>query len=126
MLEGAATSENEIIMLTRVVGTVDGAVLSAGIAIRAKGGVPGVTIEAVGESTNVVGPTPVRVEHNRGRLAGAAIASSASAGLPVDLGVSLSLRRTDLLSADGAQEGERSEGERPVHLVCCLSRDFVG
>lgn len=63
-----------------------------------------------------MGPSPVGVEHNRGSLAGTAVATSASAGLPVDLGVSLSLRRADLLSADGAQESERSEGERPVHL----------
>jgi hypothetical protein len=30
----------------------------------------------------------------------------------------LSLRCANLLGADGAQEGERSEGERPIHFVC--------
>lgn len=63
-------------------------------------------------------PSPVGVERDGSRLGGAAVASSTSAGLPVELGVSLSLRGADLLGADGAQEGERSEGESPVHLVC--------
>jgi hypothetical protein len=105
-------------VLTRVVGAVDGAVLSACVAVRAQGRVPGVAVETVGVATDVVGPPPVGVEHNGGRLAGAAVATCACAGLPVDFWVSLSLRRTDLLSANGTQKGERSEGERPVHFVC--------
>lgn len=105
-------------VLTRVVGAVNGALLRAGVAIGAEGGVPGVAVEAVGVSTDVVGPAPVGVKHNGGSLSGTAAATSTSAGLPVDLGVSLSLRCADLLGADGAQEGERSEGKRPVHLVC--------
>ena len=104
--------------LTRIVGTVNGAVLCAGVTVGAEGGVPGVAVEAVGVSTDVVGPSPVRIEDNGSRLCGTAVTTSASAGLPVDLGVSLSLGRADLLSADGAQECERSESERPVHLVC--------
>ena len=105
-------------VLTRIVGAVNGALLRASVTIGTEGGVPGVAVVAVGVSTDVVGPAPVGVKHDGSSLGGTAVATSASAGLPVDLGVSLSLRCADLLSADGAQEGERSEGERPVHLVC--------
>ena len=63
-------------------------------------------------------PAPVGVEDDRTSLGGAAVATGTSAGLPVELGVSLSCGSADLLSADGAQEGERGKSERPVHLAC--------
>jgi hypothetical protein len=65
-----------------------------------------------------VGPAPVGVKHDRCRLGSTAVATSASASLPVDLGVRLSGGSTGLLSADGAQQSEGGESERPVHLVC--------
>lgn len=48
--------------LTRIVSTLDGAVLGARRAIRASSGVPGVAIEAVGVPGGNVSPTPVGVE----------------------------------------------------------------
>ncbi|KAJ8109446.1 hypothetical protein OPT61_g7451 [Boeremia exigua] len=104
--------------LTRVVGTINGTVLGAAITIRAERRIPSVASEAVGGATNVVRPTPVGVEHNRRGLLATAVAAGTSAGLPVNLGVVLRLISADLLGADGAQEGERGESERPVHLVC--------
>jgi hypothetical protein len=50
--------------LTRVVGTVNRAVLGASQAIRTVFGIPRVAVEAVGVSTGDMGPSPVRVEHN--------------------------------------------------------------
>ena len=63
-------------------------------------------------------PAPVGVQGDRTSLGGTAVATSTGAGFPVELGVSLSGGSADLLSADGAQESERGESERPVHLVC--------
>jgi hypothetical protein len=65
-----------------------------------------------------VSPAPVGVENDRTSLGGTAVATGTSAGLPVELGVSLGCGSADLLSADSAQESERGESERPVHLVC--------
>lgn len=104
--------------LTRVVSTLNGAVLGAGDAVGAERSVPCVAVVAVGVSANVVSPAPVGVKDNRTSLGGAAVATGTSAGLPVKLGVGLSRGSADLLSADGAQESERGESERPVHLVC--------
>lgn len=104
--------------LTRVVGTIDGAVLGAGGSIRASGRVPCVSGEAVGVSADSVGPAPVGVERNGGGLAGAAAATSSSAGRPRQLGVSLSGRSASLLSAGGSVERERCKSERPVHCCC--------
>lgn len=103
---------------TRVVSTIDSTVLGAGSAIRAGSRVPGVTVEAVGVSAGDVRPAPVGVKHNGARLCGAAVATSAGAGLPGHLGVSLGLGSAHLLSAGGPEEGERSEGECPVHCDC--------
>lgn len=102
----------------RVVSTINGAVLGASHAIRAGSGVPRVAIEAVGVSAGNMGPTPVGVKNNRSRLAGAAVTTGPSASLPCHLGMSFSLRGTNLLGAGGPEEGERSEGECPVHLDC--------
>lgn len=103
--------------LTRVVSTIDGTVLSTCVAVRAEAGVPAVTGVAVGVAASVVSPAPVGVQNN-GRLLGCtAAAACASASLPVDLRVDLGGGGTNLLSADGAQESERGESERPVHLV---------
>ena len=54
--------------LTRVVSTIDGTVLGAGVAVRAQRGVPAVASVAVGVATDGVGPAPVGVEHDRCRL----------------------------------------------------------
>lgn len=106
------------IQLTRVVSTINGTVLGASGAIRAKSSVPCVASVAVGVSANVVGPAPVGIKNDRTSLGGTAVTTSAGAGLPVELGVGLSCGGADLLGADGAQEGERGESERSVHLVC--------
>lgn len=106
------------VRLTRVVSTVNRAVLGAGVAVRAEGGVPCVAVVAVGVSASVVSPAPVGVKDNRTSLGSAAVATGASAGLPVELGVGLSRGSADLLGADGTQESERGESERRVHLVC--------
>lgn len=103
---------------TRVVSTIDSTVLCASSTVRAGGGVPGVTVEAVGVPGGDVRPSPVRVEHNGSSLVCAAVSTSASAGLPVKLGVSLGLLLADLLGADGSEDGERGEGESPIHLDC--------
>lgn len=105
--------------LTRVVSTVDGAVLCASRTVRASSGVPGVAIVAVGVTAGNVDPAPVGVEGDGTGLGGTASASSASACLPGQLGVSLSGDSASLLGADSAEERERSESERPVHGCCC-------
>jgi hypothetical protein len=73
---------------------------------------------AYGVSAGNVGPSPVRVEHNGTLLVSAALATSASAGLPSHLGMGLRLGCANLLSAGGPEEGERSDGECPVHSDC--------
>lgn len=62
-----------------------------------------------------MGPTPVGVEGDGAGLGGAASATSASASLPRQLGVSFGGDCASLLSAGGSVERERSESERPVH-----------
>jgi hypothetical protein len=105
--------------LTRVVSTIDSAVLGASGTVRASSGVPGVAVVAVGVSASDVGPAPVGVKDNRTRLCRAASATGASACLPGQLGVSLRGHRASLLGAGGSEERERSESERPVHGCCC-------
>lgn len=103
---------------TRVISTLDGAVLGARHSIGAEGGVPSVASVAVGVAADVVSPAPVGVKNHSTVLSRAASATSTSAGLPCQLGMSLSRRRSDLLSAGGSNEGYRGEGECPVHLDC--------
>jgi hypothetical protein len=110
------------IQLTRVVSTVDSAVLSASGTVRASSGVPGVTVVAVGVSTGDVGPAPVRVKYDRTGLGGAAGSASASACLPGQLGVGLRSDRASLLGAGSSEEREGSKSERPVH-GCCDEED---
>jgi hypothetical protein len=105
--------------LTRVVSTVDSAVLGAGSTVRASSGVPRVAVVAVGVAAGDVGPAPVGVKDNRTRLCRAASATGTSACLPGQLGVSLRGHRASLLGAGGSEERERSEGERPVHGCYC-------
>lgn len=49
---------------TRVVSTINSAVLGASLGVRAVLGAPLVAGEAVGVSADVVGPSPVGVKHN--------------------------------------------------------------
>jgi hypothetical protein len=65
-----------------------------------------------------MGPAPVGIEHNGTLLVCAALATSASASLPSHLGMGLRLGCANLLSAGGPEEGERSDGECPVHSDC--------
>jgi hypothetical protein len=65
-----------------------------------------------------MGPSPVSVEHDGALLVRAALSTCASAGLPSQLGVGLRLVCSNLLSAGGSKEGERSDGECPVHGDC--------
>jgi hypothetical protein len=104
--------------LTRVVGTLNSAVLGAGGSVRASSHVPCVSGEAVGVSADSVGPAPVGVERNGAGLACAAGSAGTSAGRPSQLGVSLSGRRASLLSAGGSVERKRCKSERPVHDCC--------
>jgi hypothetical protein len=108
--------------LTRVVGTINSAVLGASGSIRAGSGVPLVAVVAVGVSSGDVNPAPVGVEHDGAGLGGAASATSARASLPGELGVSLGGHRASLLSAGGSIEREGSESERPVHGCCVVER----
>lgn len=114
----ASNTAPEARIHTRVVGTVNGAVLGARSSISAVLRVPGVASVAVGVAANVVSPSPVGVEHNGAGLVGAAVAASARAGLPGQLGVHLSSAGADLLGAGGSKERERSDGEVPVHVDC--------
>lgn len=91
---------------TRVVSTIDGAVLCASKTIRASSCVPRVAVEAVRVSVDDVRPSPVGVEHNGTGLGRAAVATSARASLPRQPGVGLGLGGTNLLSAGGSEEGE--------------------
>lgn len=102
--------------LTRVVSTVDSAVLGARVTIGAVLGAPGVASVAVGVSANVVGPSPVGVEHNGTRLVGAVGTTGTRAGLPGQLGVVLSSAGANLLSAGGSVERKRGESKCPVHV----------
>jgi hypothetical protein len=110
---------NEREQSTRVVSTINSAVLSASSTVGARSGVPGVAVIAVGVSAGDVSPAPVGVEDDGARLSGAASASSTGASLPGKLGVGLSCRGANLLSAGGSEERERCESESPVHGCCC-------
>ena len=111
---------------TRVVSTVDGAVLGAGSTVRAKAAVPAVACVAVGGAAGGVGPSPVGVEHNGTRLVGAALSAGTSASLPCHLRVCLRCLFANLLSAGGSEERERSEGECPVHGDLLDRKSVVG
>jgi hypothetical protein len=104
---------------TRVVSTINSAILCASSTVGARFVVPGVAVIAVGVSARDVSPAPVGVEDDGARLGGAASASSASASLPGQLRVGLGCRGANLLSAGGSEERERCKSESPVHDCCC-------
>ena len=109
-------SENEckhLDILTGVVSTVESAVRCARRGVRAERGVPGVAGIAVGAATDVVEPTPVRVEHD-GTLESLA-ASARRALLDTELRVGLSGERAHLLTVGNRKERERYESESGEH-----------
>lgn len=88
----------------RVVSAIDTAVLSAGSAIRAVGGVPFVAGVAVGDGgAGGVSPSPVGVKDDTGLNVGTGVASRAP--LPSQRRVSLSSGRACLLGRNGRDEG---------------------
>ncbi len=101
----------------RVVCTVDCAVLSAGRAVRADGGVPCVAGVAVGVAGGGMDPAPVGVERDATSVRSAGAASRA--GLPCEGRVGLSGLSTRLL---GAGNGEKRESDESGFAEHCISR----
>ena len=101
-----------------VVGTIDGAVLRTGLAVRAKGAVPGVTSVAVGVRvrSRIVGPAPVVVESDSA-VDGCA-ATGGGAALPGQAGVNF---RSDGAGHLGTSSRERESEEREAleHVSLC-------
>lgn len=101
---------------TRVVGTIDSAVLSASNTIRAEGSIPRVTGVAVGVAGCGVEPTPVGIEDDGRRLSCAATGFRTL--LPSELRMDLSCLGTDLLSRGKGEKGEREECGSGGHDDC--------
>jgi hypothetical protein len=118
---------------TRVVGAVEGTVLSASRVVRAKRCVPLVTGVAVSVAGGRMEPAPVGVEHKRMLRAGTAAATRALLewlksvntlkGSPKDiylagrdLGVGLSSLSADLLGGSHSNEGESDERGAREHV----------
>lgn len=92
---------------TRVVSTLNGAVLGASNTVRAKGGVPGVALVAVGRARSGVQPTPVGVQDN-GSLSGLTVLSPGELGVDLRGESSDLLRRSESKKVEGSKDG-RSE-----------------
>ena len=98
---------------TRVVSTVNGAVLGAAFTVRAVFSAPGVACVAVGVSTDVVGPSPVGIEHNRLR---SARACATRASRYRQAWVRFGSQCACLLSRNGACEHKSNEDGEAEHL----------
>jgi len=102
-LQGQGVSGRGDTVCTRVVGSVERAVGNARRGVGTESGIPSVAVVAVGISTDVVDPAPVRVEDDAS-LVGCATATSAR--LPSERWVCLNCLCSNLLSVRNSEHRE--------------------